>query len=95
MLQESMSAQVKLYYAMKANSHKKGMNCIRSHTYISGIEIASSGEIGKALRYFDCRNIIFMGPGKTDYELEQAIVNNIKFINIEKVIDEKDRKYKR
>ena len=86
-LQNAMPAQVRLYYAMKANPHDRVMECICQEPYISGVEIASAGELVKAKRYFDASHIIFTGPGKTDYELEQALANNIRFINIESVTE--------
>ena len=76
-----------MYYAMKANPHNRIMECIQTEVYTSGVEIASAGELEKALSYFDKKQIIFTGPGKTEYELECAIRTGIRFINIESVVE--------
>ena len=86
-LENNMPKQVSLYYAMKANNNSEIMTCIKSQKYIKGIEIASSGDLEQAIKYIDSSNIIFTGPGKTEYELEQAIKNNIRFINIESITE--------
>lgn len=79
--------QIKLYYAMKANNHNLIMESVCSNKNISGIEIASAGELEQALKHIDSQNIIFTGPGKTEYELEIAIKNNIRTLNIESVVE--------
>lgn len=86
-LEQTMPSQVGLYYAMKANPHNCIMDCVRNEPYTSGIEIASAGELKKACRYFGKDQIIFTGPGKTEYELECAILTGIRFINIESVVE--------
>ncbi len=86
-LEKNMPAQVELYYAMKANSNERVMQEIQKQKYVRGIEIASAGELECALKYYCGKDIIFTGPGKTDYELEQAIVNNIRFINVESMTE--------
>ena len=86
-LQTTMPEQVRLYYAMKANPHDRIMDCVRNEAYTSGVEIASAGELEKALGYFGENQIIFTGPGKTAYELECAIRAGIRFINIESVVE--------
>lgn len=86
-LQATMPEQVRLYYAMKANPHDRIMECIRNETYTSGVEIASAGELEKAREYFDSDQIIFTGPGKTEYELECAIRAGLRFINIESIVE--------
>ncbi len=86
-LERTMPPQVKLYYAMKANPHESVMSCIRQSTFTSGVEIASAGELEYALRWYSPEKIIFTGPGKTDYELEQAIRHQIRFINIESIAE--------
>lgn len=86
-LEENMPLQVKLYYAMKANPNEQVMQEMWKHNYVKGIEIASAGELEQALQYYCGKDIIFTGPGKTDYELEQAIVNNIRLINVESMTE--------
>ncbi len=76
-----------LYYAMKANSNSQILDYIKSNKGISGFEIASSGELEKALKYCNNNEIIYTGPGKTEKELELAIAKNIRLINVESVIE--------
>ncbi len=86
-LEKSLPLQTKLYYAMKANSNEQLMLEIRKLNYIQGIEIASVGELEQAMKYYCGKDIIFTGPGKTDHELEQAIINDIRFINVESMTE--------
>lgn len=86
-LEEYMPEQIRLYYAMKANSNVYVMKCICENNFVSGLEIASSGELITALQYRNAADIIFTGPGKTDYELEESIKSGIRFINIESVAE--------
>lgn len=86
-LKRNMSSQTRLYYAMKANGNQEVMQFISGLKFVKGIEIASSGELESALQYYPGKDIIFTGPGKTEYELEQAIINNIRLINIESITE--------
>lgn len=86
-LRKNMPSQMKLYYAMKANSNEKVMQYISGLKFIQGIEIASAGELERALQYYIGNDIIFTGPGKTEYELEQAIISEIRLINVESVTE--------
>lgn len=86
-LKKNCPSQISLYYAMKANNSPEIMDFICKNDFVSGIEIASSGELSQALEYVKSKNIIFTGPGKTDFELESAILKKIRFINIESVAE--------
>ena len=79
--------QLKLYYAMKANPHPRILECVRDLQFVRGVEIASSGELTEALRFFHPDEILFTGPGKTEQELESSIKNKIRLINIESVVE--------
>ena len=74
-----------LYYAIKANPNKEVLKFIKSLNRVSGFEIASAGELIKALEFCTSKEIIFTGPGKTVEELEKDILNNIRLINIESI----------
>ena len=80
---------VSLYYAMKANPNKQVIQHILSHDGISGIEIASIGELNIARKsgLEDDSKVLFTGPGKTEVELREAIRSKIRFINVESVIE--------
>lgn len=86
-LKSYMPNNISLYYAMKANTNKYILECISKDSYIKGFEIASSGELFCASEYLSTNKLIFTGPGKTEYELEMAIKNKIRFINIESVVE--------
>lgn len=86
-LQKNSPTNISLYYAMKANSNSNVMDFISHNSFVKGIEIASSGELAIASKYYDNKKLIFTGPGKTEYELEQAIKSGIRLINIESVVE--------
>ena len=76
-----------LYYAMKANPNKYILKYLKSLDEVKGIEIASSGELSKAMKYYDPKNILFTGPAKTLIEIEEALKYNIRLINVESIIE--------
>ena len=82
-----MPSNFSLYYAMKANPNFKILKFIKSFDKISGFEIASAGELKKALKFCDGKEIIFTGPAKTEYELEQALKKGIRLLNVETIIE--------
>lgn len=86
-LQKNSPTNISLYYAMKANSNSNIMDFISHNSFVKGIEIASSGELKIASKYYNSNSLIFTGPGKTEYELEQAIKSGIRLINIESVVE--------
>lgn len=86
-LQKNSPTNISLYYAMKANSNSNVTDFISHNSFVKGIEIASSGELAIASKYYDNKKLIFTGPGKTEYELEQAIKSRIRLINIESVVE--------
>lgn len=76
---------LKLFYAMKANKFSSVMAVATK--YVDGVEIASNGELDIALKYVKNNNIIFTGPGKTKFELTNAIEKKIKYINVESLTE--------
>ena len=86
-LKQGMPRNVQVYYAMKANPNKDVMKCIWKTKLLKGIEIASAGELERALEYCQGDEIIFTGPGKTEYELEAAIEKGIRYINVESITE--------
>ena len=86
-LKHCMPKQISLYYAMKANNNSDILQYIVNQEYIKGFEIASAGELVTASKFIPTSQLIFTGPGKTEYELEQAILNKIRFIHIESVVE--------
>ncbi len=69
-------------YSMKANPSLAVLGLLRELG--AGIEIASGGELFVVERIgFDPLDVVFAGPGKTDRELEEAIIAGIFAINVE------------
>lgn len=86
-LQKHFPSQISLYYAMKANSNQKIMEFISRFSYVKGFEIASEGELKFASKYRPSHSFIFTGPGKTEFELEEAIKHHIQLINVESIVE--------
>lgn len=80
---------VSLYYAMKANPNSEVLKHIIKNDTVKGIEIASIGELEKAIDVGldDTSKVLFTGPGKTPYELREALRKHIRFINVESVVE--------
>lgn len=71
-----------IHYAMKANSNLTLLS--RLAKWGAGVDTVSAGEIKKALAAgFDANKIIFSGVAKTKKEIEFAVAQGIKQINIE------------
>lgn len=62
---------IDLHYAIKANPHADLLAAIAP--LVDGLDVASSGELAKALAVKPARAISFAGPGKRDDELTAAI----------------------
>lgn len=88
-IEENKTDNVSLYYAMKANPNKDVIRHVLSHKVVKGIEIASTGEleIAKDAGLEDTSRVLFTGPGKTEKELETAIKEHIRFINVESSVE--------
>ena len=67
----AMPDRVALHYAIKANPFPSLIAAIAPQ--IDGIDVASAGEMDKALAVMEASAISFAGPGKRDAELEAAI----------------------
>jgi diaminopimelate decarboxylase len=62
---------IDLHYAIKANPHADLLTTIAP--LVDGLDVASSGELAKALAVKAAASISFAGPGKRDDELSAAI----------------------
>ena len=72
----------KFHFAVKANPNLAILNILRKNNL--GAEVVSSGELFKSLKAgFEPKDIIFDGPGKTEFDLKYAITQRIQSINIE------------
>lgn len=71
-----------IHYAMKANSHPLLLKKLAS--WGAGVDTVSAGEVKRAIEAgFDPMKIIFSGVAKTKKEIEYAIDQGIKQINVE------------
>ena len=72
----------KVHYALKANNNKKIVSFIAKRNL--GADCVSGGEIALALECgFVASEIVFAGVGKTDEEIEYALIKNIGIIHCE------------
>ena len=83
-LRKTFPKKVSIFYSVKANSNQRFLKFFLSND--CGLEIASAGEFAQVLRS-GCppKNILFAGPGKTDFELEYVLVNGIGEIHAESI----------
>lgn len=71
-----------VFYSMKANPSLAVVGLLRSLG--AGSELASGGELFLAKEAgYDPMDIVFAGPGKSDREIEEAIVSGIYSLNVE------------
>lgn len=71
-----------LFYSVKANPSLGVLSLLSSLG--SGMEIASAGELFLAREVgCDVLDIVFAGPGKTDAELEEAVISGVFAVNVE------------
>jgi len=83
-MRTTIPENVDLFYSVKVNPNKLLLKKIKR--FVAGMEVASIGELEKALESGVMPdNIIFVGPGKSNAELERAIKCNIYCIIIESV----------
>jgi diaminopimelate decarboxylase len=69
-------------FAVKANDHLAVLRLLAREG--AGFDVVSAGELWKALRAgADPRKVVFSGVGKTEAELEYAITQGIRMLNVE------------
>lgn len=72
----------KFHFAVKANPNLAILNLLQKQDF--GAEVVSAGELFKSLKVgIEPSQIIFDGPGKTEFDLKYAITQQIKSINVE------------
>ncbi|QKG71693.1 pyridoxal-dependent decarboxylase, exosortase A system-associated [Erythrobacter mangrovi] len=75
-LRTAMPEQLKINYAIKANSFAPVLSYVS--TLVDGLDIASGGELEMVRASgFDLSRVSFAGPGKRDEELEAAIASGV------------------
>lgn len=70
-LRAALPAGVALHYAIKANPHPLLLAAMAPR--VDGLDVASAGELDRALAVKPAAAISFAGPGKRDAELQAAI----------------------
>lgn len=71
LLRAALPARVGVHYAIKANPFPALLE--RIAPLVEGMDVASAGEMARALDVMAASHISFAGPGKRDAELEAAI----------------------
>lgn len=72
----------RIHYAIKANNNKKVVSFIAKRNF--GADCVSAGEIMLALECgFKASDIVFAGVGKTDEEIEYALINHVGMLHCE------------
>lgn len=79
-IRTALPERCELYYAVKANGHPAVLSTLA--TCVEGFEVASLGEIGKALAA-GASQLAFSGPAKTDAEIAGALQAGLGLLNVE------------
>lgn len=88
-LRTALPAEIGILYSMKANPHPEILKTIQRLG--AGVDVASLGELEKAeAAGFKPSQISFVGPGKSDKELQAAIDRRLSCVVVES-IEELDR----
>ena len=75
-------SHVHVHYAIKANANPEILKVIKQNGF--GVDCVSGGEVEAALNAgFAADKIVFAGVGKSDWEIELGLDNNISCFNIE------------
>ncbi|NYT39477.1 pyridoxal-dependent decarboxylase, exosortase A system-associated [Sphingomonas sp. R-74633] len=83
-LRAALPARVAVHYAIKANPFPPLLERIAS--LVDGMDVASAGEMARALGVMAAGEISFAGPGKRDAELEAAIRAGVT-LNLESIAE--------
>lgn len=84
LLRAALPAKVGVHYAIKANPFPTLLE--RIAPLVDGMDVASAGEMARALDVMAAPRISFAGPGKRDAELEAAIRAGVT-INLESIAE--------
>jgi diaminopimelate decarboxylase len=78
----ALTERCEVYYAIKANGHPAVLSALAAQ--VDGFEVASLGEIGKAVTAGAAR-LVFSGPAKTDVQITSALAAGLDLLNVESV----------
>jgi len=83
---ESQKYGFHVHYAIKANANDRILKRICQHDF--GVDCVSGNEMRKALETgFPADGIVFAGVGKTDWEIELGLENDIACFNVESLAE--------
>lgn len=80
----ALTRRCELYYAVKANSHPAVLSTLAGQ--VDGFEVASLGEIGKAVAAGAVR-LALSGPAKTDAQIASALRAGVGLVNVESMLE--------
>ncbi|WP_062513015.1 type III PLP-dependent enzyme [Halobacillus sp. KGW1] len=83
MIKETLPDFCSFFYAMKANPDRHLLKTLAP--IIDGFDVASGGEIAKAAAYG--KPMVFGAPGKKQSEIEIALEEGVRYINVESTHD--------
>lgn len=86
-LRRAMPPRAQLYYAMKANPHRHALGFLCAQPELTGVEVASAGELRTALEFVAGHRVSFSGPGKTESELRAAVGAGVGFVHVESLTE--------
>ena len=88
-IRTAFGSDIKLYYAIKANSNLEILKAMRDK--VDGLDISSYGEMEQCLLAgYSAQQLSFAGPGKTYEELEKAIKGKIGIMSVESLREMED-----
>lgn len=80
--QNTSQPHIHVHYAIKANANPEILKVIKENGF--GVDCVSGGEVEAALNAgFTADKIVFAGVGKSDWEIELGLDNNISCFNVE------------
>ncbi|CAH1197617.1 2-[(L-alanin-3-ylcarbamoyl)methyl]-2-hydroxybutanedioate decarboxylase [Paenibacillus plantiphilus] len=82
---DSLPPRCKFFYAVKANSEQPILRALAS--LVDGFETASLGEIIRVRGVAPDAPIIFGGPGKTDYDIEEGMEYGVSLFHVESELE--------
>lgn len=82
---DALPERCRMFYAMKANSSAPVLEALAP--LVAGFEVASGGEVGKALAAGPDLPVIFGGPAKTEQEIALALTEGVTRLHVESELE--------
>lgn len=81
----ALPPRCRMFYAMKANSASELLRTLAP--LVDGFEVASRGELGKALAASDAAPVVFGGPAKSEPDIVSAVADGVLRFHVESVLE--------